>query len=368
MTSGNWSAMKYVHLFLQGDLKFNKALFLFINDIKNDLEPENHLFVATQKNVYEECVKYYNNIIHDTKHGAELVNYYGSKADWIFIHALNMSYLEVAKIDKEIAGKVIWRNWGHDIREFWGVRNPLRFIKRFALNLIRLPNIRRFYGIGMGFKYDKVLLESCFGKVNTFSLPYRNLCFDFSTLTKDDHGDTIRIVVGHSANRTSNHQKILYSLSHFKDKPIKICLPLSYGDKENAKEVKKLAYELFSEDKIEVIEDFMTLDEYMQYLNNIDVAVLDIKGSAALGNYYALIRLKKKLYIARNGLIDYALNCEGIDHGYADEISRISFEEFKKPMTSFKAADEFTDFYDDKLRAYKQWHLLLDNLKKEENK
>ena len=357
--------MKYVHLLLHSSLKFNKPLFMLINDEKNGLDAENHLFVTPFKEVYDECIRCYDNIVFDKRRGLELVNYYGEIADWVFIHALNLSYAEVAKINKKTARKIIWRTWGHDIKEYWGVTDPLRVVKRFMLNLLRVPNVRRFYGIGVAFKYDKVLLESLFGKVKTFILPYRDSGFDYTTLTKDDHGGTVRILVGHSGHKTSNHLQMLHSLSRFSEQPIKICLVLSYGDNEHIKAVKKLAYELYPAEKLEIIEDLMTFEEYMQFLYNIDIAVLDIKGSAALGNFMKLIYMKKKLYVKRDGLMAYALNGEGIDHGYTDELSTISFDEFIRPMSTPEAAARFTARFDDKDYPQKQWRSLLSDLKKE---
>lgn len=106
----------------------------------------------------------------------------------------------------------------------------------------------------------------------------------------------INIQLGNSADPTNNHMDVLKSLAKYKDENIKIFVPLSYGDKEYAKEVITKGKEIFG-DKFLPLTEFMPFQKYLDFLSEIDIAIFAHKRQQAMGNTITLLGLGKKVYM-----------------------------------------------------------------------
>ena len=362
--------MKVTHLFLHDDLTFNKPLFFLLNgpDFAND--DVQNIFVTTHLRVYDALKKYGDNIYLTQKKGADIFNFYGMQTDWIVVHALNCHRKDVLRIKKNVAKKIIWRAWGHDLIDYASyTKYPKKLIEPIY-NYWYVRKVRRFWGIGLGFKYDLLLIRHLFGNMNTFLLPYRNpdpLIYKDLDLSQKDSAET-RIMVGHSGCPILNHVAILNALSAYKNENLKICLILSYGcDQAYHDEITRYAFDLFGKEKVEIIEDYMELKQYIAYLNTIDIAIFDVAGSAALGNVTKLLHLKKKLFFKRNSFFDDVMQRENIDFGYTDEIGKITYSSLIKPMENVENALHFTSFLNDSKHGTKLWKQLFCKLEGGEN-
>lgn len=362
--------MKVTHLFLHDDLKFNKPLFFLLNgpDFAND--DVQNIFVTTHPHVYNTLKKYDDNIYLTKKKGSDIFNFYGMLTDWIVVHALDCHRRDVLCIKKKVAKKIIWRTWGHDLINYsLYSRYPKKFIEPLY-NYWYIQKVRNFWGVGLGIKYDQLLLQQQFGNMNTFLLPYSN---PDPSIYKNLDGSQrkfaeTRIMIGHSGSPIINHIAILNALSAYKNENLKICLILSYGlGQAYHDEVMRCAFDLFGKNKVEVIKDFMELNQYIAYLNTIDIAIFDVTGSAALGNITKLLHLKKKLFFKRNSFFDDMMQQENIDFGYTDEIGKISYSSLIKPMENVENALHFTSFLDDSKHATKLWKQLFCKLESGEN-
>lgn len=112
------------------------------------------------------------------------------------------------------------------------------------------------------------------------------------------------VQIGNSATPTNNHILIMKKLLKFKDENIKIFVPLSYGDKSYADRVIKTGKDFFG-DKFVGITDFMDIDSYNVFMNQIDVALFGIKRQQALGNIMALLYFGKKVYLRENSIVEH---------------------------------------------------------------
>ena len=90
--------------------------------------------------------------------------------------------------------------------------------------------------------------------------------------------------------------EILEKLQHLKKEDFTIVCPLSYGDEEYAKKVIEYGKEIFGE-KFVPITNFMTLEEYMEFLSNCDVGIFNNNRQQAMGNINSMFRMGKKLYL-----------------------------------------------------------------------
>lgn len=108
--------------------------------------------------------------------------------------------------------------------------------------------------------------------------------------------DSTYIQVGNSADPTNNHFEILDTLKKFKNENIKIFCILSYGDKEHGKKVNEYGIKNFG-DKFIGIFDFMPIDEYWNYLKDIDILIFNHRRQQGLGNISMIGYLEKKIYM-----------------------------------------------------------------------
>lgn len=77
---------------------------------------------------------------------------------------------------------------------------------------------------------------------------------------------------------------------------INIYAPLSYGDKKYADSIKNIGIARFK-NRFIALESFMQFDEYIAFLNNIDIAIFKQNRQQAMGNIFVLLALGKKVYL-----------------------------------------------------------------------
>ena len=140
--------------------------------------------------------------------------------------------------------------------------------------------------------------------------------------------DYIAIQLGNSATPSNNHILIMKKLLKFKEENIKIFAPLSYGDNEYADKVIKVGKELFAE-KFVGLTDFMTIDKYNEFMNQIDIALFGIKRQQALANIMALLYFGKKVYLRKGSIVEHYFKTEcNCNIETIEEIDGMNFHEF----------------------------------------
>ena len=107
-------------------------------------------------------------------------------------------------------------------------------------------------------------------------------------------GNIVNIQVGNSATDTNHHIDCFDILVNFEN--INIYAPLSYGDKKYADSIKHIGIARFG-NKFIALESFMRFDEYVAFLNNIDIAIFKQNRQQAMGNIFVLLALGKKIYL-----------------------------------------------------------------------
>lgn len=138
----------------------------------------------------------------------------------------------------------------------------------------------------------------------------------------------VYIQIGNSATETNRHIEILKELEKYKDEAISIFLPLAYGNPEYARKVVDFAEETFG-NKIIVLSEMLSIEEYISKLKEIDVAIFAMSRQQALGNVQILGMNGCKLYVKRKEPLDmYLSNTLGCHVAYIDEIDEMNFAEF----------------------------------------
>ena len=113
---------------------------------------------------------------------------------------------------------------------------------------------------------------------------------------KPKEHSTINIQLGNSADPTNNHIDVLKQLTKYKEENIQIFAPISYGNKEYAKEVILYGNDIFG-DKFIPLTDFMPFEKYLEFLGTIDIAIFAHKRQQAMGNIISLLGMGKKVYM-----------------------------------------------------------------------
>lgn len=108
--------------------------------------------------------------------------------------------------------------------------------------------------------------------------------------------DKFRILLGNSATETNQHKEVLDMLSRFKNREIEIICPLSYGDTAYASNIISYGVQLFG-NKFIPITKYMSINEYCELLNSVDIAVFNHNRQQGTGNIEILAYLGKKIFL-----------------------------------------------------------------------
>lgn len=324
---------KYIHFFWRDDLKFTPCVVRMVNNPEYGFSPKEHLFVTPYKNVYEALSDYDNVIYWNTKdpHSAQMVNYYASYGDWLFLHSIP-GWRNVFNIKKKYKKKIIWRTWGHDAVLRDEKKGPLirRLMNKF-FNFMRIHEVRSFYAVGVSSNYiDDLDIRRKYGNVKTLHVPYLNKA-KYISIDCSSQGETLNIMVGHSGYKEENHINILEKLKRFKDENICIYLIFSYADPVYMKKVVDYVHANWPQ-KVNIVTKFVPLEEYKRFCSKIDIGIFDWINSYAIGNVSLLFNFRKKLIFNRNGLWHKVFSDKDAPHMCTDELDTISYDQFKQPL------------------------------------
>lgn len=335
-----------------------------VNDPCNKFNPEEHCFVSPHKKLCDELGNH-NVICTSKKRISSMINFYGKYCDWIFLHGYSLSLSDIL-IKPKFLTKIIWRTWGHDIGYFYKRNEPFKNLLKRLLNFIRKFVIKKFYAIGIANTVDKISVERFFGKIKTYRMPYPvKVENNIQAFEQIKENDCVNVLLGHSGFSNDNHIKILEKLKVYSNKNMRVYIPLAYGDVNYIEKIK----EYVSQENLSfvtILDKFIKVDEYVKFLNSIDIAIFDGTNSYALGNIAWLLKFNKKFYLNKTGIIREAFTMENIPYICVDEIGNITYEEFVKTIDySEVATDMRAKTYEENIIA---WQLILKDMDKQKTK
>lgn len=217
-----------------------------------------------------------------------------NKADKVFLHGLfNPKIILIMFFMPWVLYKSYWIIWGADLYGYkfgsgWKNRARFLFVTSVAKKIGHMVTyIKGDYENAVKWFGSKAKYHECF-------MYKSNIFKEYSIPKKFDN--VTNILVGNSADPMNNHADIFEKMQDIKNKKIKIYLPLSYGDKEYAKEIIKIGSEKFGT-KIEFITEIMPFDAYLDFLAKIDIVIFNHPYQQAMGNTISLLGLGKKVYM-----------------------------------------------------------------------
>lgn len=319
--------IKYIHIFLQNETKFNLPLIKYINTNSEIFNKNEHAFVTSGRKVYE-AAKEFPNVIYDEA-GKNLINKYAPMCDWIIIHG-HLSVVEGIRIKNKYLRKIILRFWGGSIGYEYKEGNPFKNVVKKVLNKLYIGKVSNFAGFGIANKVDAITIRKKLPHMPMFDMTYgTGKRQEVLELVKDEKPhDGVNVLVGHNAWNHDNHIEVLKKLAKYGNE-IKIYVPLSYGNENYRMKVEKYI-EYNNPGNITIVKEFMPYDEYVKFLNKMDIAIFDGDMSYALGNISVLLLLKKKLFVNRTGVIKEALDEDSVPHKCVDELDNMELADFIK--------------------------------------
>lgn len=270
---------------------FDRRHVFYINDRREGYKrPQgNNVFLARSFNLISRYI-WLSNKMH--------------RADKIILHGLwDYRILLALSLQPWILKKCYWMIWGGDLYTYemsqrnmvWWSRELLRrhVIKRIGHFI---THIKGDYELARLWYDAKGTWHECFMyPSNLYQAPKKN------TMPHDG----INILIGNSADPSNNHKEMLGRLRAYSNSNIRIYCPLNYGDLKYAEEIEEYGKSIFCE-KFIALRDFMSFNEYLDFLVMMDVAIFNHRRQQGMGTTTALLGMGKKVYM-RKDVTSYAM-------------------------------------------------------------
>lgn len=190
--------------------------------------------------------------------------------------------------------------------------------------------------------------------------------YDAATLLPTNfhkQGELINILLGNSADPSNNYFDAFEWLNRqIKNSqvPIRIHTILSYGDRHNRELVLERGKLLFGENFVPVL-SFMSREEYLSFLNNMDTLIMFHNRQQAVGNMMTAITLGKPVLMKANNPIFTMLKEQGCNSVY--NVKEVKFNDVEKIILSANEergnnADVVKRIYSEKTRL-NDWRRIL---------
>lgn len=282
----------------------------------------------------------------------ELVN----SCNKIICHSLFFKLIDLFYLNRLVTKHnvcLIWDIWGKDLYEDYDKSKGLKAyltIKPVVKEGVRRSLIRKmdiFITTGdFDILKDRYTLKSgakAMGAQYTYNL---------LNLVEHTPNEKIHIMVGHSATDTCRHLETFELLKPYAGK-IKVFCPLSYpNDTEYINSVSEVGRKIFGDDYVPMT-DFMKYEEYVEFLNTVDIGVFNNSRQQGMGNITNLLYLGKKVYLSEDNTIRksysrpnyYIFDCNEI--GKSDFLILLSEKqaEINRNKIIYKFSDQ--NFYDE---------------------
>lgn len=302
--------MKYLHLF--PNEKFIKSYIEFINENfdKNEHKfliidgvGEKDIKIPVDKNIekYISKGRNFKGIIKKMFLILQLPILYFklflncNKAEKIYFHGLfDIRIIVFLYLFKGFLNKSSWIIWGGDLYSYLKQKNKFLYKEFYKIDSYVKSNFYRYithiegdYELAQKWYKAKGKYFDCFMYPSNL---YKNI--EIISEKKEE----LYIQVGNSADPSNNHFEILNKLEKFKNQNIKLFCILSYGDKKYAEKVIVYGKKIFGEKFIPITE-FMKYENYMFFLNELDIAIFAHDRQQAFGNITSLLSMKKTVYL-----------------------------------------------------------------------
>ena len=260
----------------------------------------------------------------------------------------HMMYLSVKQklylmLHPKLYKKIVWMPWGKDLYKWrgYGFGSTLKSKASKYITYLFNRNINIFVGIfPPDIAFYKKEFKSC---AKTFYAAYNMVLTKLfndnpellekmyeQNIKTESCDNPINIMVGHNCSIDLKHIEMLDAIDKFKNRKIRIHLPLSYDNKVNGDYIEKYAKQKFGE-KVVCIREFIDTVTFFKFLQTIDIAIFHTDREQGLGNIKTLLMFGKKVYLS-NGTVmyNYFTKTGATIYRFEDIEKGITYEEFIK--------------------------------------
>lgn len=267
----------------------DKFLAPFIDFVDEHFGRENHhyVFITSEKYEFGLTPEHKVEFLHTDDDIFITLLEYMKIAKRIIHHGLWRDKVDVLLyFNQELLKKCYWVMWGGD------------FYFPETKSKIRHEIIRNMeYCIPVTYD-DYLYIQSYYNSFAKYCkvINYpRSIKVDNFQIIHTQNTNQKRILVGNSATPTNRHIEIFNKLIKFKN--IDVLAPLSYGDIMYKQEIIKIGDELFSNQFYPIIE-LMEYNDYLSFLNSVDIAIFNHNRQQAVGNIILLLSMGKTVYLS----------------------------------------------------------------------
>ncbi len=282
---------------------FPRSKFLepFVDFLYQNFDVSEHKIFCFDECGFQQSNEFrYNEFIIDIDEKADrwIVNEL-RKADKIIFHSLLLTIrlLFLFFCNRKLLRKSAWFIWGGDLYCYLQKRTH---IKEHLVEYARKKVIQSMSVYATWIRQDVELVKKWYhGTAEYMSVAYYDK--ELSSELQNQHSkllnnSEIKILVGNSATKTNHHREVFEIIRAKNLKNIKIYAPLSYGDKNYGDEIDALGRKYFG-DSFVPLREYMSKEDYVSFLNDMDIVVFNHDRQQALGNIVAILYLGKKLYL-----------------------------------------------------------------------
>jgi len=218
-------------------------------------------------------------------------------AQKIILHGLfNIKIVVILALCPWLHRKCYWVLWGGDL---YVKRNGKRTFSWKVKEFFRGPVIRRFRAIVTTVPGDFDLAKKWYSTKAKFihSLMYSSHVAREIKSSNEMSKEQLNIQVGNSADPENRHLEVFKGLKRLlSNEDFYVYCPLSYGNAEYARAMKGMGEGMFGRRFYPLVE-FMSFDDYNDYLSKINVAIFNHRRQQAMGNIIGLLSMGKTVYL-----------------------------------------------------------------------
>ena len=174
--------------------------------------------------------------------------------------------------------------------------------------------------------------------------------------------DKIIVLLGNNPTCIGGYIQTLPLLEPYKGKIVVKCM-LNYSlvKDESYERLVRLGTSLFGDDFMTSEEYYENRDDYLRFINDIDIYICPVERQSGLGAIDYCMRLGKKVYISGK---NYAWEVsQGAEVFHLDLLRKgMSFEEFSQELPQEAKSQNYQIKIDTKLACEKKWHSYLKTL------
>lgn len=324
---------------------WDKFIPSYISFVKENFNLEEHLFFIITGNGYVESFQESRNVIKVKSWRKLILPIVASRK--VILHGMfSNKLIFLLFLLYPYLYKFYWVMWGGDI---YFDLFPSQGTKMKLIRNLRIAVIRRLKHFVTGIPGDYLYLQSRYGVSGRVYHCMGYLSNVFEIRKYQSLSQKKLVLVGNSATRSNNHLSCFQEIRRVDPGDIEIVSPLSYGDKEYARDVAKMGKEFFR-DRFTPLCDFIPYEDYLKLLETIQFAILNQTRQQSVGSIIQLLGMGTKIYMNESSTHFRFFK----DHGFfIFSLQELNFERLN--LEQIKKNRELAEKLFSRVELFKQW-------------